>query len=286
MSDLSREVRYVRRMGFILTVLTSMLLVVLGFYAWQLIRAKFFPAEGARPITERGPLMSFEKVTIDVVKKASPSVAYINTDMRAINLRTRAIEDVPQGAGSGIIWDEQGHVVTNFHVIQNASAAHVVLFDQSAFDAKLVGADPSHDLAVLKIDTPLGMHLVPIEMGTSADLQVGQSTFAIGNPFGLDQTVTTGIVSALKRTITDAEGHSLEDVIQTDAAINPGNSGGPLLDSAARLIGINTATAVYSSSHAYARHRLRHSRRYRQSRRATDHQDGQIPACRTGCFLR
>jgi len=249
MSDLSREVRYVRRMGFILTVLTSILLVVLGFYAWQMIRVKFFPAEGARPITERGPLLAFENVTIDVVKKASPSVAYITTDMRSINLRTRAIEDVAQGAGSGIIWDEQGHVVTNFHVIQNASAAHVVLFDQSAFDAKLVGADPAHDLAVLKIDPPLGMHLVPIQMGTSYDLQVGQSTFAIGNPFGLDQTVTTGIVSALKRTIPGANGNPIEDVIQTDAAINPGNSGGPLLDSAARLVGINTAIFSPSPNH-------------------------------------
>jgi S1-C subfamily serine protease len=252
MSDLSREVRYVRRMGFILTVLTSMLLVVLGFYAWQLIRAKYFPIEGARPITERGPLMAFENVAIDVAKKASPSVVFITTDMRAINVRTRAIEDVPQGAGSGIIWDEQGHVVTNFHVIQNASAAHVILFDQSSFDAKLVGADPSHDLAVLKIDTPLGMHLIPIQMGTSFDLKVGQSTLAIGNPFGLDQTVTSGIVSALHRTIPGAEGNLLEDVIQTDAAINVGNSGGPLLDSAARLIGINTAIYSPSPTRAYA----------------------------------
>ena len=251
MSDLSREVRHVRRMGFILTVLTSMLLIVLGFYAWQLIRVKFFPAEGARPITQRGPLFSFENVTIDVAKKASPSVAFITTDVRAFNRGTRAVEDVPQGAGSGIIWDEQGHVVTNFHVIQNASAAHVVLSDQSTYGATIIGADPSHDLAVLKIDVPLGMRLVPIQMGTSADLVVGQSTFAIGNPFGLDQTVTTGIVSAVKRTIPNRiTGDPIEDVIQTDAAINPGNSGGPLLDSAARLIGINTA--IYSPSGAYA----------------------------------
>ena len=250
MSDLSREVRYVRRMGFILTVLTSMLLVVLGFYAWQLIRVKFFASEGSRPIAQRGPLFSFENVTIDVVKRASPSVAFITTDTRAFNRVTRALEDIPQGAGSGIIWDEQGHVVTNFHVIQNASAAHVVLYDQSTFNAKIVGADPSHDLAVLKIDVPLGMHLVPIQMGTSGDLEVGQATFAIGDPFGLDQTVTTGIVSAVKRTIPGAGGNPIEDVIQTDAAINPGNSGGPLLDSAARLIGINTA--IYSPSGAYA----------------------------------
>jgi S1-C subfamily serine protease len=251
MSDLSREVRHVRRMGFILTVLTSLLLVVLGFYGWQIIWARYFAPAGARPIAPRGPLFAFENVAIDVVKRASPSVAYITTDMRAFNRRTRVLEDVPQGAGSGFVWDEQGHVVTNFHVIQNASAAHVVLSDQSTYDAVIVGADPSHDLAVLKIDVPLGVRLAPIQMGTSANLQVGQSTFAIGNPFGLDQTVTTGIISAVKRTIPNRiTGDPIEDVIQTDAAINPGNSGGPLLDSAARLIGINTA--IYSPSGAYA----------------------------------
>ncbi|HEY4330095.1 MAG TPA: trypsin-like peptidase domain-containing protein [Phycisphaerae bacterium] len=250
MTEYSREVRYVRRMGMLLTVLTVMLLIVLSFYAWPILRAKFFGTEGSRPISLRGPLFSFENVTIDVVKKASPSVAYITTDTRAFNRRTRVVEDVPQGAGSGFIWDEQGHVVTNFHVIQNASAAHVILSDQTSYDAQVVGADPSHDLAVLKIDVPLGVRLIPIQMGTSNDLLVGQSTFAIGNPFGLDQTVTSGIISALKRTIPGAGGNPIDDVIQTDAAINPGNSGGPLLDSAARLIGVNTA--IYSPSGAYA----------------------------------
>jgi S1-C subfamily serine protease len=250
MNDLSREVRYVRRMGALLTVLTAMLLVILAFYGWQFIRMNYLSPQGARPITPRGPLFAFENVTIDVAKRASPSVAFITTDMRAFNRRTRAIEDVPQGAGSGIVWDEQGHIVTNFHVIQTASAAHVILNDQSSFDARLVGADPSHDLAVLKIDVPLGVRLVPIPIGTSSDLRVGQSTFAIGNPFGLDQSVTTGIVSALNRTIEGPDGNPIDGLIQTDAAINPGNSGGPLLDSDARLIGINTA--IYSPTHAYA----------------------------------
>lgn len=249
MTEFSREVKYVRRMGFLLTALTTMLLVVLGFYAWQMVWARYF-SPTTRAITPRGSLFSFENVTIDVVKKAKPSVVYITTDMRAFNRRTRAVEDVPQGAGSGFIWDEQGHVVTNFHVIQNASAAHVVMSDETTYDAKIVGADPSHDLAVLKIDVPLTTTLVPIQVGTSGDLQVGQSTYAIGNPFGLDQTVTSGIVSALKRTIPGAGGDPIEDVIQTDAAINPGNSGGPLLDSAARLIGINTA--IFSPSGSYA----------------------------------
>ena len=250
MADLSREVRYVRRMGFLLTALTSMLLVVLAFYGWQFIRDKYFAAARARPITPRGPLFAFENVAIDVAQRASPSVAFITTDMKAINRRTRAIEDVPQGAGSGIVWDEQGHVVTNFHVIQSASAAHVILNDQTSYNAQLVGADPSHDLAVLKIDVPLGVHLVPIPIGVSVDLKVGQSTFAIGNPFGLDQSITTGIVSALNRTIAGPDGNPIDGLIQTDAAINPGNSGGPLLDSAGRLIGINTA--IYSPTHASA----------------------------------
>jgi S1-C subfamily serine protease len=250
MADLQSEMRYVRRMGFLLTFLTSALVVVLGYYGWAAVRAKYFSPTGVRPITERGALFSFERVTIDVVKKASPSVVYINTDARTVNRFTRAVEDVPQGAGSGFIWDERGHVVTNFHVIENASAAHVVLYDQTTYDATIVGADPTHDLAVLKIDVPLTTKLVPIQMGRSADLVVGQSTYAIGNPFGLDQTVTSGIISALKRTIPGAGGIPIEDVIQTDAAVNPGNSGGPLLDTAARLIGITTA--IYSPTKAYA----------------------------------
>jgi S1-C subfamily serine protease len=250
MADLSREVRYLRRMGFLLTVLTSMLVVVLAFYGWQFVRNRYFAAVRARPIAPRGPLFAFETVAVDVAQRASPSVAFITTDMKAFNRRTRTIEDVPQGAGSGIVWDEQGHVVTNFHVIQSASAAHVILSDQTSYSAQLVGADPSHDLAVLKIDVPLGVQLVPIPIGTSSDLKVGQSTFAIGNPFGLDQSVTTGIVSALNRTIEGPDGNPMDGLIQTDAAINPGNSGGPLLDSAGRLVGINTA--IYSPTRAYA----------------------------------
>jgi S1-C subfamily serine protease len=141
-------------------------------------------------------------------------------------------------------------VVTNFHVIAGASRAHVILNDQTSYDATVVGFSANHDLAVLKIAVPLGVNLVPIPIGTSRDLEVGQSAFAIGNPFGLDQTLTTGTISALKRTITGESGRPIEDVIQTDAAINPGNSGGPLLDSAGRLIGVNTA--IYSPSGAWS----------------------------------
>ena len=193
-------------------------------------------------VTERGPLYSFEQVSIKVVKDASPSVAFITVDSKVINRRTRNIENVTEGEGSGFIWDEQGDVVTNYHVVQNASAAHVILSDQTSYDAQLIGVDPDHDLAVLRISVPFTMHLTPeVPLGRISELQVGQSVFAIGNPFGLDQTMTTGVISALNRTITGVAGNPIEDMIQTDAAINPGNSGGPLLDSAGRLIGVNTA---------------------------------------------
>lgn len=250
MSEIAREIRYLRRMGIVLTILTCLLLVVLGIYAWPLIRARFFPGAPGRAITPRGPLMSFENVAIDVAKKAGPSVAYITTDTRALNRRTRAVEDVPQGAGSGFIWDEQGHIVTNFHVIENASAAHVVLHDQTTYDAQLIGTDPSHDLAVLQIKVPLGVRLTPISLGSSNDLQVGQSAYAIGNPFGLDKTMTEGIVSALNRTIPGAGGKDIDEAIQISTVINPGSSGGPLLDSDGRLIGVTTA--IYSPSGAWS----------------------------------
>jgi S1-C subfamily serine protease len=156
---------------------------------------------------------------------------------------------VPQGTGSGFFWDEQGRVVTNFHVIRGAQEALVRLGDQRSFQARLVGASPEHDIAVLQIDVPTDLP-PPIPVGSSAELRVGQQVLAIGNPFGLDHTLTTGIVSALNRTVDNESGGVIENVIQTDAAINPGNSGGPLIDSAGRLVGINTM--IYSPSGAYA----------------------------------
>jgi S1-C subfamily serine protease len=227
-------------------VLAVGLAIVLGLYAWPIVHNWIAgPDANARPVTPRGKLADAELSTIELFKKTSPSVAFITTDVQRQLPFNRRV-DVPAGAGSGFIWNEQGYVVTNYHVIKDAAAAHVILYDQSAFDAKIVGADPDHDIAVLRISAPLGMKLVPIPVGTSDDLLVGQSVFAIGNPFGLDQSLTTGIISALKRTITGIAGNPIEDVIQTDAAINPGNSGGPLLDSAGRLIGINTL--IYSQS--------------------------------------
>ncbi|WP_395702326.1 S1C family serine protease [Aquabacterium sp.] len=202
-----------------------------------------------RSIAPRGPLMADELANIDVFKRLSPSVVHITTLEVTRDFFSRSVQQVPRGTGTGFIWDQQGHIVTNFHVIQGADSARVTLSDQSTHKATLVGAFPDRDLAVLKIELPRD-RLAPIPIGTSRDLQVGQKVYAIGNPFGLDQTLTTGIVSALNREIDSANQRTIRGVIQTDAAINPGNSGGPLLDSAGRLIGVNTA--IFSPSGASA----------------------------------
>jgi S1-C subfamily serine protease len=179
---------------------------------------------------------------------ASPSVVYItNLAVRRDFLGFNATE-IPQGTGSGFLWDQDGHVVTNFHVIQSAQRASVRLADHTEWPAKLVGADPDHDIAVLRIEAPQD-RLKPLPRGTSSDLRVGQYAMAIGNPFGLDQTLTTGVISALNRRIRALSGQPIQGVIQTDAAINPGNSGGPLLDSAGRVIGINTAILAPEGSY-------------------------------------
>jgi S1-C subfamily serine protease len=202
----------------------------------------------ARAIAERPELQPDERHTIALFKEAQPSVAFITTQVEQVDLWTRNVFEVPQGTGSGFVWDDRGHVVTNYHVVKDADSAKVTLGD-TQYDAKLVGIAPAQDIAVLKIDAPRE-RLLPIRVGTSADLQVGQKVYAIGNPFGLDYTLTDGIVSALGRTIQSVADVTIFDVIQTDAAINPGNSGGPLLDSAGRVIGINTA--IYSPSGASA----------------------------------
>jgi S1-C subfamily serine protease len=203
------------------------------------------PKVTTRPITLRGELMPEEKSTITLFKQASPSVVNITSIGIERDLFTLNQYQIPQGTGSGFIWDNTGNVITNFHVIQNADAAQVTLADQSTFKARVVGVAPDKDLAVLRIDAP-AVKLQAIPLGTSKDLQVGQSVFAIGNPFGLDQTLTTGVISALNREIESVTRRPIQGVIQSDAAINPGNSGGPLLDSAGRLIGVNTA--IYSPS--------------------------------------
>ncbi len=202
-----------------------------------------------RAVTPRGDLSDREATNIEIFRQAGPSVVYITTLTERINLLTWDITRIPRGTGSGFVWDVHGHIVTNYHVIEDASAARVGLHDQRNYKAVLVGASPEHDLAVLRVNV-VGGRPAPLPIGTSDDLQVGQEVFAIGNPFGLDQTLTTGIISALQRSIETDTGQVIRDLIQTDAAINPGNSGGPLLDSAGRLIGVNTA--IYSPSGAYA----------------------------------
>jgi S1-C subfamily serine protease len=202
-----------------------------------------------RAVTPRGPLAADELQQIELFKRISPSVVHITTLAVQRDFFNRAVGQVPSGTGTGFVWDASGHIVTNFHVIQDASAATVMLADQTTHRAQLVGAFADRDLAVLKIDTPTN-RLPAIPIGSSRDLQVGQKVFAIGNPFGLDQTLTTGIVSALNREIESFNKRSIRGVIQTDAAINPGNSGGPLLDSAGRLIGVNTQIASPSGASA------------------------------------
>ncbi len=202
-----------------------------------------------RAVTARGDLAGDEQTTIAIFEATSPSVVYITTTGRVLDLITRNVTQVRRGTGSGVIWDALGHVVTNHHVIEDAQGAYVHMSDQHGYDAVLVGTSPEYDLAVLRIDASAG-RLRAVPLGTSGDLRVGQKVVAIGNPFGLDYTLTTGVISALNRTIPTESGGVIEHLIQTDAAINPGNSGGPLIDSAGRLIGINTAIFSPSGSSA------------------------------------
>ena len=220
--------------------------------AWYLTQDTYRRIEAQaepRPVTPRRELMADEQAVIGLFEAAKGSVVFISTQERVLDYWTRNVMTVPRGTGSGFIWDEQGHVITNLHVVQGGSQAIVKLADGRDFAAEFVGASATHDIAVLRIKTPKNAPL-PIPVGSSHDVQVGQKVFAIGNPFGLDWTLTTGIVSALDRSLNGEDGRVIQHLIQTDAAINPGNSGGPLLDSAGRLIGMNTA--IFSPSGASA----------------------------------
>ena len=185
-------------------------------------------------------LLEDERNTIDVFRRVSSAVVFITSKERRRDMFTLNILEIPVGSGSGFVWDRNGHIVTNNHVVANGSGFSVTLADGSVHDAERVGAEPNKDLAVLRIAAPSSA-LSPIQPGDSDHLIVGQKVLAIGNPFGLDQTLTTGVISALGREIKSVTGTNIHDVIQTDASINPGNSGGPLLDSAGRLIGVNTS---------------------------------------------
>jgi len=230
---------------FLVLVVSSAVGLVFFKDSWVRSASLFDPRAVSRTVSPRGELLSDEKSTINLFRQASPSVVNITAIGVERDLFTLNLYQIPQGTGSGFVWDTNGDIITNFHVIQNADAAQVTLADQSNWKARIVGVAPDKDIAVLRIDAPAN-RLHPIPIGTSKDLQVGQSVFAIGNPFGLDQTLTTGIISALNREIESVTRRPIQGVIQSDAAINPGNSGGPLLDSAGRLIGVNAA--IYSPS--------------------------------------
>jgi S1-C subfamily serine protease len=191
-----------------------------------------------------------EKSTIEIYRRASPSVVHIRNVALVRDRWTLDVAEIARGEGSGFVWDDQGYVVTNHHVIAGGAAFHVTLADHTTWPARAVGSDPDTDIGVLKVDGAPPAKLRPLDIGTSGDLLVGQSVFAIGNPFGLDQTLTTGVISGLGREIRADTGRRIADVIQTDAAVNPGNSGGPLLDSAGRLIGMNTAIVSPSGASA------------------------------------
>ena len=195
-------------------------------------------------ISRRQDLTPEEKGTIAIFRHNNPSVVYISTVQRVLNMWTRDISEVPSGTGTGFLWDRQGHIITNYHVISNNKTARVRLNNKKTYTAKVIGSSKRHDIAVLKLITRDNLPR-QIQPGKSDSLIVGQKVYAIGNPFGLEHTLTTGIISALGRTIKNRT-VELDDLIQTDAAINPGNSGGPLLDSAGRLIGMNVA--IYSPS--------------------------------------
>jgi len=209
----------------------------------------FFSETQQRTVTPRGDLAPSEKTVIDLFEKVSPSVVHVVVQGNGGNLMRSEEEGGGDASGTGFIWDAAGHVVTNNHVVQSHGRVMIRLANGDIVPASIVGVAPNYDLAVLRLDRARNLP-PPIAIGSSADLKVGQSVFAIGNPFGLDQTLTTGVVSALKRRLPTSGGREIADVIQTDAAINPGNSGGPLLDSAGRLIGVNTA--IFSPSGASA----------------------------------
>jgi S1-C subfamily serine protease len=238
----------------LLAVLLLLVAILLIVQTWNLMRRNgrpslaLDPGAQARPIAPAGNLADDEKATIELFKQASKSVVHITTSEIGRDF-TFSVTEVERGSGSGFIWDEAGNIVTNFHVVESADRFKVTLADQSTWDAEPIGAAPDRDIAVLRINAPAN-RLRPVLMGTSRDLEVGQKAFAIGNPFGLDQTLTTGVISGLGRQIKARTGRTIDSVIQTDAAVNPGNSGGPLLDSRGRLIGVNTA--IFSPSGASA----------------------------------
>ncbi len=248
--------------GFLSVIALASSVLLLGYVMWSRGDLSFGPPTvSPRTVTPRGQLSAAEESVISVFERTSSSVVNVSQIRTQVNWSNRTLEGFEQNAGTGFVWDSRGHIVTNFHVVQEpgsdayrgdvriAEKLLVVLDDELRYEAQVVGFSADHDLAVLKINAA-PPRLTPLEIGSSADLRVGQSVLAIGNPFGLERTLTTGVISALNRTMRSPSKRLIGDVIQTDAAINPGNSGGPLLDSAGRLIGVNTMIASSSGSSA------------------------------------
>ena len=229
-------------------VLIFLVLLLSGIVIFQIVWGNSADSDGDRAVTPRGELADIEKTQIAIHRSAVASVVHV-TSLTEMNSGLFDAQVVREGTGSGIIWDTNGHIVTNFHVIEKGNRWRVVLHDRTVVEAEFIGAAPHSDIAVLKIK-PGKRGLKAILVGTSSDLKVGQNTYVIGSPFGLDKTFSTGVISALGRTIKSRTDRRIRNVIQTDAAINPGNSGGPLLDSFGRLIGVTTA--IVSPTGAYA----------------------------------
>ena len=235
--------QYTVTMGFLAAVLLGFLLTLYPFVSSINAQHEAIPPR----ILDRE-----EQANVNVFRRASPSVVHISTQKTIAAQRgnlTLNLGSMPLGTGSGFLWDTQGHVVTNYHVIEDSDRVQVKLSDGTEWDAEILGKAPEFDVAVLKINAPAN-RLKALSIGRSDNLEVGQKVYAIGNPFGLDQTLTTGIVSGLGREIDSRSGDLIRGVIQTDAAINPGNSGGPLLDSQGKLIGVNTAIVSRSGASA------------------------------------
>jgi S1-C subfamily serine protease len=251
----TREPNPPSRESGVTKILALLLLIVAGALVYTVVQQRrdteHYVSFEPRPVAQRpdDKLGADEQSTIDVFSKFSRSVVHITSLETHRDRMTLDVAEIPQGTGSGFVWDQDGHIVTNYHVVQMGDRASVTLNDNTTYPATIVGTAPDKDIAVLHIVVSPSK-LLPLPLGQSSTLRVGQKVLAIGNPFGLDQTLTTGVVSGLGREIKSVTQRSIFDVIQTDASINPGNSGGPLLDSAGRLIGINTA--IYSPSGANA----------------------------------
>jgi S1-C subfamily serine protease len=232
------------------TALLALAVVVIALAATPYLRQHFFAATAPRPIEPRGELADFERSTIELFERSSPGVVQVVAQRQNSGRLDELGTDGPGvGAGTGFVWDRAGNIVTNAHVVVGAQRIAVRTASGRIAAAEPIGIAVNFDLAVVRVST-FGAMPLALPIGTSSDLRVGQTVFAIGNPFGLDQSLSTGVISALKRRMPTAQGREIADVIQTDAAINPGNSGGPLLDSAGRVIGVTTAIISPSGSNA------------------------------------